>query len=46
MNNLFYLFWAYTLLWAVLFGYVLYLIRKLSSLRDEIDSIKEKMKKD
>ncbi len=45
MENLFYLFWAYILLWTVLFGYVLYLVRKLSSLREEIDSIKEKMKK-
>lgn len=44
MDNLFYLFWAYTLLWGVLFGYIIYLVKKLSQLRDELDSVKEKIK--
>ncbi len=40
MENLSYLFAAFTIVWAVLFGYVFSLSRRQRQLRREIDSLK------
>ena len=44
MQNAGYLFAAFTVVWAVLFGYVLYLLNKQKSLQQEINSLKEALK--
>ena len=41
MENAGYLFAAYTVIWAVVFGYVFYLSNRQRRLRQEIDSLKE-----
>jgi len=41
MENAGYLFAAYTIIWVVLFGYVLLLLSRQRKLRREIDSLKE-----
>ena len=41
MENLGYLFAAFAIVWAVIFGYVLSLSRRQRQLRREIDSLKE-----
>ena len=43
MENLFFLFVAYTAIWAVLFGYVLFMQRKQRRLQRELDSVKKSM---
>lgn len=44
MENADYLLAAYTIVWLVLFGYVLLLLRQQGRLRREIDSLKEAIK--
>lgn len=41
MGDLAYLFAAYTLIWAVVFGYVLMMQRKQSRLQRQIDLLKK-----
>jgi len=45
MQNAGYLFAAFTAVWVVLFGYVLYLLNKQKKLEQEISSLKEAAKK-
>ena len=44
MENAGYLFAAFTIVWAVVFGYVLVLFNRQRRLRREIDSLKEVFK--
>ena len=44
MENAGYLFAAFSAVWAVLFGYVLYLLNKQKGLQQEINSLKESLK--
>ena len=44
MGNIWYLFAAYSIIWLVLFGYVLVLIRREKALRRDIDMLKDKLK--
>ncbi len=44
MENAGYLFAAFTIIWAVVFAYVLYLFNRQRRLRWEIDSLKETLK--
>ena len=44
MENLGYLFAAFAIVWAVLFGYLLVLLNGQRRLRREIDSLKEAVK--
>jgi CcmD family protein len=44
MENLGYLFAAFTIVWVVLFGYVLSLLRRQRQLWRELDSLKETLK--
>ncbi|MCK4273785.1 MAG: CcmD family protein [Dehalococcoidales bacterium] len=41
MENLGYLLAAYTVIWAVVFGYILYVQRKQRRLQRQIDMLKE-----
>ena len=41
MENLGYLFAAYTVIWAVVFGYVLFMQRKQRRLQRQIDLLQE-----
>jgi len=41
MENLGYLFTAYTIIWAVVFGYVLFMQRKQRRLQRQIDLLRE-----
>jgi len=41
MENLGYLLAAYTVIWAVVFGYILFLQRKQRRLQRDIDALKE-----
>ncbi|MDY7018516.1 MAG: CcmD family protein [Chloroflexota bacterium] len=45
MENMCFLFAAYTIIWAVVFGYVFYLYRKQRKLQQEINLLKEIMNK-
>lgn len=45
MDNLSYLFAAYTIVWAVIFGYVFFIHQKHRRLEREIDLLKEDMHK-
>ena len=45
MENLGFLFAAYTAIWAVLFGYVLFMQRKQRRLQREIDLVKKSIGK-
>ena len=45
MENSGFLFAAYTVIWALVFGYVFYLVRKQSSLKRRLDSLEEGLKK-
>ena len=40
MENAGYLFAAYAVVWALVFGYVLFLVRKQSNLKRQIESLK------
>ena len=44
MQNAGYLFAAFTVVWAVLFGYVLFLLNKQKKLQEEINSLKDATK--
>ena len=44
MENFSYLFAAYTIIWVVLFGYVVSLGRREKGLRDEIEALKRALK--
>ncbi len=44
MENAGYLFAAYSIVWAVVFGYVLSLFNRQRRLQKEIDSLKEAFK--
>ena len=44
MENAGYLFAAFTIIWAVVFGYVLSLFRKQKRIRQDIESLKETIK--
>ncbi len=44
MENAGYLFAAFTIVWAVVFGYVLSLFNRQRGLRREIESLKEVLK--
>ncbi|MFC2058881.1 CcmD family protein [Chloroflexota bacterium] len=43
MESIGYLFAAYTIIWAVVFGYVFYLLRKEGKLRKEIDLLEKSL---
>lgn len=45
MENLGYLLAAYTVIWAVVFGYVLFLQRKQRRLQRQIDALKGSIEK-
>ena len=45
MENLGYLLAAYTVIWAVVFGYVLVMQRKQRQLQRQLDSLKESIDK-
>jgi CcmD family protein len=40
MENAGYLFTAYTIIWAVVFGYVLFLVGRQRQLKRELDGLK------
>ncbi len=42
MENLGYLFAAFTVVWVVLFGYILSLLRRQRQLQRDLDSLKER----
>ena len=44
MENAGYLFAAFAIVWAVVFGYVLLLFNRQTRLRQEINSLKESIK--
>ncbi len=46
MENAGYLFAAFTIIWAVVFGYVLSLLSKQKRMRRDIESLKETSRKD
>ncbi len=46
MENAGYLFAAFTLIWALVFGYVLVLFNRQRRMRREIDLLKEAFKKE
>jgi len=46
MENLGYLFAAYTIIWAVIFGYVLFMRMKQRKLKHQIDLLRESVNKD
>ena len=46
MENAGYLFAAYAIVWAVLFGYIFILSRRQKRLRREIDLLKEALHKE
>lgn len=41
MENLAYLFAAYAVIWAVVFGYILFIQRKQKKLKQQIDLLRE-----
>ena len=41
MENMIFLFAAYTIIWAAVFGYVFYLYRRQRRLQREINSLKK-----
>ena len=45
MENLSYLFAAYTIIWAFIFGFVFFLYYRQRKLRQQIDSLKESIGK-
>ena len=44
MQNAGYLFAAFTIIWALVFGYVLFLVRKQSTLNRQIELLKDSTK--
>ena len=45
MENLGYLLAAYTVIWAVVFGYVIFMQRKQRNLQRQIDRLRESLEK-
>ena len=45
MDNLGYLLAAYTVIWAVVFGYVIFMQRKQRKLQRQIDRLQESLEK-
>ena len=45
MENLGYLLAAYTVIWAVVFGYVIFMQRKQRKLQRQIDRLQESLEK-
>jgi CcmD family protein len=45
MDNMVYLFVVYVIIWAVVFGYIFYLVRKQRKLRRDLDLLKESIDK-
>lgn len=45
MENAAYLFTAFTIIWALVFGYLLFLFIRQRNLRREIESLKEELTK-
>jgi CcmD family protein len=45
MENSGYLFAAYTVIWALVFGYIFFLVGKHASLKRRLDSLEEDLKK-
>jgi len=45
MENMSFLFAAYTIIWVVVFGYVFYIYRKQRKLQKEIDLLKKTVDK-
>lgn len=45
MDNMVYLFVVYAIIWAIVFGYVFYLIRKQGKLRRDFDLLKDSIDK-
>ena len=45
MENVSYLWAAYTVIWAVVFGYVLFMQRKQRRLQRQMDRLQESVKK-
>jgi CcmD family protein len=45
MEHAGYLFAAYTVIWAIVFGYVFFMVRRQASLRRRMESIEEELKK-
>ena len=43
MQNAGYLFAAYSVIWAVVFGYVFFLLRKQAALKRRMEAIKEEL---
>jgi CcmD family protein len=41
MENLAYLFAAYTIIWAVIFGYIVFIYLKQKKLQQQIDLLKQ-----
>ena len=44
MENTAYLFAAFTIIWALVFGYILFLFNRQRKLRRDIDSLKKAFK--
>ncbi len=44
MENAGYLFAAFTIIWALVFGYIFFLFHRQKKLRQEISSLKEALK--
>jgi CcmD family protein len=45
MENSAFIFAAYSVIWAVVFGYVFFLVRKQAGLKRRLDSIEDEMRK-
>jgi CcmD family protein len=45
MENAGYLFAAFAAIWAVVFGYVFFLVRRQANLRRRLESVQEELKK-
>ena len=45
MDNVAYLFVVYAIIWAVVFGYIFYLVRKQRKLRRDFDLLKDSLDK-
>jgi CcmD family protein len=45
MENAGFLLAAYTVIWAVVFGYVFFMVKKQADLRRRMESIEEELKK-
>ncbi len=41
MENAGFLFAAYTIIWALVFGYVFFLVRRQANIKRQIDALKE-----